>query len=116
MERRNGTAHHLYLGSGLVKGIGPILAKKLLPDRTEALVCILAHERRHMHQQHAYAVHSGFPVGRGQNARAAIRKFAQAYAIHKLRAVRRKIYCSTAAAGGAAPILGVVAATTLAAS
>jgi hypothetical protein len=31
-------------------------------------------------------------------------------------AVRRKIYSSTAAAGGATPILGVLAATTLAAS
>jgi hypothetical protein len=58
-----------YLGSGLVKGIGPILAKKLvLAERTEALV-ILAHELRHMHQQHGYAVHSSFPVGRVKNSR-----------------------------------------------
>ena len=35
----------------------------MLADRTEALVYILAHERRHMHQQHGYAVHSSFPVG-----------------------------------------------------
>jgi exodeoxyribonuclease V alpha subunit len=55
-----------YLSSGLVKGIGPILAKKLvLAERTEALV-ILAHELRHMHQQHGYAVHSSPPRGPGQ--------------------------------------------------
>jgi hypothetical protein len=59
-----------YLGSGLVKGIGLILAKKLVlvAERTEALV-ILAHELRHMHQQHGYAVHPSFPVGRVKNAR-----------------------------------------------
>ena len=49
---------------------GPILAKKLvLGDRTEALVYILAHELRHMHQQHGYAGHSSFPVGGVKNAR-----------------------------------------------
>jgi hypothetical protein len=79
-----------YLGSGLVKGIGPILAKKLvLPDRTEALVyiLILAHERRHMHQQHGYAVHISFPVGRVKNARCRYSEVCtEAYAIHKLPA------------------------------
>ena len=89
----------------------------MLGDRTEALVYILAHELLHMHQQHGYAVHSSFPVGRVKNAHVNIVRFVlQAYAIHKLRAVRRKIYFSTAAAGGATPILGVLAATTLAAS
>jgi hypothetical protein len=94
-----------------------VLRRKLvLGDRTEALVYILAHELRHMHQQHGYAVHSSFPVGRVKNARGLYSDCTEAYAIHKLRAVRRKIYFSTAAAGGATPILGVLAATTLAAS
>jgi hypothetical protein len=43
--------------------------KLVLGDRTEALVYILAHELRHMHQQHGYAVHSSFPVGRVKNSR-----------------------------------------------
>ena len=89
----------------------------MLGDRTEALVYILAHELLHMHQQHGYAVHSSFPVGRVKNAHGKYSEVCtEAYAIHKLRAVRRKIYFSTAAAGGATPILGVLAATTLAAS
>ena len=91
--------------------------KLVLGDRTEALVYILAHELLHMHQQHGYAVHSSFPVGRVKNAHGKYSEVCtEAYAIHKLRAVRRKIYFSTAAAGGATPILGVLAATTLAAS
>jgi hypothetical protein len=48
----------------------------VLAERTEALVYILAHELRHMHQQQGYAVDSGFPVGRVKNTRAAIRKSA----------------------------------------
>ena len=43
----------------------------MLADRAEALVYLLAHERRHMHQKHGYAVHPSFPVGRVKNARGA---------------------------------------------
>jgi hypothetical protein len=39
----------------------PTREKLVLGDRTEALVYILAHELRHMHQQHGYAVLSSFP-------------------------------------------------------
>jgi ATP-dependent exoDNAse (exonuclease V) alpha subunit len=80
-----------YLGSGLVKGIWPIVAKKLvLGDRTEALVYILAHELRHMHQQHGYAGHSSFPVGRVKNARGRYSQVCtEAYGINWLRAWRR---------------------------
>jgi hypothetical protein len=46
------------------KGRKPVLA-----DRTGALVYILADELRHMHQQHGYAVHSSFPVGRVKSSR-----------------------------------------------
>lgn len=68
-----------------------VLRRKLvLGDRTEALVYILAHELRHMHQQHGYAVHSSFPVGRVKNARGRYSEVCtEAYAIHKLRAWRR---------------------------
>jgi hypothetical protein len=80
-----------YLGSGLVKGIGPILVKKLvLAERTEALVYILAHELRHMHQQHGHAVHSSFPVGWVKNSRGRFSEVdTEAFAIHKLRVWRR---------------------------
>ena len=62
----------------------------MLGDRTEALVYILAHELRHMHQQHGYAVHSSFPVGRVKNAHGTYSEVCtEAYAIHKLRAWRR---------------------------
>jgi hypothetical protein len=72
---------------------GPILAKKLvLGDRTEALVYILAHEFRHMHQQHGYAVHSSFPVGRVKNARGRYSEVCtEAYAINRLRAWRQAV-------------------------
>jgi hypothetical protein len=42
--------------------------KLVLGDRTEALVYILAHERRHMWQQHGMMKNSSFPVGRVKNA------------------------------------------------
>jgi hypothetical protein len=51
----------------------------VLGDRTEALVYILAHETRHTHQQHGYAVHSSFPVGRVKNARGRYSESALAY-------------------------------------
>jgi len=62
----------------------------MLGDRTEALVYILAHELRHMHQQYGYAGHSSFPLGRVKNARGRCSEVCtEAYAIHKLRARRR---------------------------
>ena len=68
--------------------------KLVLGDRTEALVYILAHEFRHMHQQHGYAVHSSFPVGRVKNARGRYSEVCtEAYTIHMLRAWRRE--CSS---------------------
>jgi hypothetical protein len=64
--------------------------KLVLGDRTEALVYILAHELRHIHQQHGYAVHSVFSVGRVKNSRGRFSKVdTEAFAIHKLRAWRR---------------------------
>jgi hypothetical protein len=70
-----------------------------------------------MWQQHGTMKNNSFPVGRVKNARGRYSEVCtEAYAIHKLRAVRRKIYSSAAAAGGATPIFGVLAATTLAAS
>ena len=64
--------------------------KLVLGDRTEALVYILAHELRHMHQQHGYAVHSVFSVGRVKNSRGRFSEVdTEAFAIHKLRAWRR---------------------------
>jgi hypothetical protein len=64
--------------------------KLVLGDRTEALVYILAHELRHMHQQYGYTGHSSFPVGRVKNARGRCSEVCtEAYAIHKLRARRR---------------------------
>src|SRR3984893_4557958 len=52
--------------------------KLVLGDRTEALVYILAHELRHMHQQHGCAVHSSFPVAGSRTHGAAIQKSALA--------------------------------------
>ena len=64
--------------------------KLVLADRTEALVYILAHDLRHMWQQHGYAVNSSFPVGRVKNAHGTYSEVCtEAYAIHKLRAWRR---------------------------
>jgi hypothetical protein len=70
-----------------------VLRRKLvLDDRPEALVYILAHDLRHMHQQHGYAVHSNFPVGRVKNARGRYSEVCtEAYAIHKLRAWRHGV-------------------------
>jgi hypothetical protein len=62
----------------------------VLCPRTEALVYILAYELRHMHQQHGYAGHSSFPVGRVKNARGRYSQVCtEAYAINWLRAWRR---------------------------
>ena len=61
--------------------------KLVLGDRTEALVYILAHELRHMHQQHGYAGHSSFPVGGVKNARGRYSQVCtEAYGINWLRA------------------------------
>ena len=62
----------------------------MLADRTEALVYILAHEARHMWQQHGPMKNSSFPVGRVKNAHGTYSEVCtEAYAIHKLRAWRR---------------------------
>jgi hypothetical protein len=53
---------------------------------------MLAHELRHMHQQHGYAVHSSFPVGRVKNARGRYSEVCtEVYAINRLRAWRHGV-------------------------
>jgi hypothetical protein len=42
--------------------------KLVLADRAEALVKVMAHELRHMWQQHGTMKNSSFPVGRVKNA------------------------------------------------
>ena len=69
-----------------------VLRRKLvLGDRTEALVYILAHELRRMHQQHGYAVLSGFPVGGKERTGRYSEVCTEAYAINRLRAWRHGV-------------------------
>lgn len=61
----------------------------MLADRTEALVYLLAHELRHMWQQHGTMNDSSFPVGRVKNAHGVYSEACtESFAIHKLRAWR----------------------------
>ena len=63
--------------------------KLVLGDRTEALVYMIAHEARHLWQQHGVMKNSSFPVGKVKNAHGLYSEVCtEAFAIHKLRASR----------------------------
>lgn len=64
--------------------------KVCLANRTEALVYVLAHELRHLWQQHGLMKASMFPVGSVRNSKGRFSEVdTEAYAVHTLRAWRK---------------------------
>jgi hypothetical protein len=89
-----GFSHASTRDSFPARGVVPVPTaqgwKLVLADRAEALVKVMAHELRHMWQQHGTMKNSSFPVGRVKNAHGTYSEVCtEAKAIHKLPAWRR---------------------------